>query len=192
MGGYTGDTGNWFHHKGGTSFANLEDGGFGATKGTVMFGATAVTGANILAWEDTQVRVLVPAVAAGIYAVSVKNAGGVASGAYSAFEILSGPQVSVRFVVNNAATVPGENIYLAGDKFELTGWSAAAPIGPLFNQVMYSYPTWYTDVSVPASSTVNFKFLKKSANPTVWEGGSNHGFVTPARGTATVNVNWQP
>ena len=71
-------------------------------------------------------------------------------------------------------------------------WSAATPIGPLFNQVIYAYPTWYTDVSVPASSTVSFKFMKKSANPTVWEGGSNHTFVTPASGTATVNVNWQP
>ena len=166
--------------------------GFGATKGTVMFGATAVTGADILSWEDTQVKVKVPAIAAGVYGISVKNAGAMASGVYNAFEVLSGPQVTVRFVVNNAATSPGQNIYLTGDKHELTSWSAAAPIGPLFNQVIYAYPTWYTDVSVPASTTVSFKFLKKSANPTVWEGGSNHTFVTPASGTATVNVNWQP
>jgi hypothetical protein len=88
--------------------------------------------------------------------------------------------------------VSGENVYLAGDKFELTNWSATAPLGPLFNQVMYSYPNWYTDVSVPAGTAISYKFLKKSANPTVWEGGSNHTFTTPASGTATVNVNWQP
>lgn len=166
--------------------------GFGATKGTVMFGATAVTGTAILSWEDTQVKVQVPAIAAGVYGISVKNAGGVASGTYNSFEVLTGPQVTVRFVVNNATTTPGENVYLSGDKYELTSWSAATPIGALFNQVIYAYPTWYTDVSVPASSTVSFKFMKKSANPTVWEGGSNHTFVTPASGTATVNVNWQP
>lgn len=166
--------------------------GFGATKGTVFFGATAVTGTSILSWEDTQIKVLVPGVAAGVYGVSVRSAGGVNSGVYNAFEILSGPQVTVRFVVNNATTTPGENIFLSGDKYELTNWSAATPIGPLFNQVMYSYPTWYTDVSVPASSAIAFKFMKKSANPTVWEGGSNHTFTTPASGTATVNVNWQP
>jgi glycosidase len=166
--------------------------GFGATKGTVMFGGTAVTGTNILSWEDTQIKVLVPSVAAGLYGVSVKNASGIATGTYNGFEILSGPQVTVRFVVNNATTVQGQNVFLTGDRHELTNWSAAEPLGPLFNQVMYAYPTWYTDVSVPASSTISFKFLKKSANPTVWEGGNNHVFTTPASGTATVNVNWQP
>jgi len=166
--------------------------GFGATKGTVKFGSTVVSGANILSWEDTQVKVLVPSVAAGTTGVSVVTAGAVTSDSWDNFEILSGPQVTVRFVVGNATTVSGENVYLTGDKFELTNWSATAPLGPLFNQVMYSYPNWYTDVSVPAGTTVSYKFLKKSANPTVWEGGSNHTFTTPASGTATVNVNWQP
>jgi len=166
--------------------------GFGTTKGTVKFGSTVVSGANITSWEDTQIKVLVPSVAAGLYNVSIVTAGSVASDNWGSFEILSGPQVTVRFVVSNAFTVSGENVYLAGDRFELTNWDANAPLGPLFNQVMYSYPNWYTDVSVPASSTISFKFLKKSASPTVWEGGSNHTVTTPASGTATVNVNWQP
>jgi len=166
--------------------------GFGATKGTVKFGSTVVSGANILSWEDTQIKVLVPSVAAGMSGVSVVTAGAVTSDSWDNFEILSGPQVTVRFVVGNATTVSGENVYLTGDKFELTNWSASAPLGPLFNQVVYSYPNWYTDVSVPAGTTISYKFLKKSANPTVWEGGSNHTFTTPASGTATVNVNWQP
>jgi len=166
--------------------------GFGATKGTVKFGSTTVSGANILSWEDTQVKVLVPSMAAGQVPVSVVTAGAVASDNWNNFELLSGPQVTLRFVVNNATTVSGQNVFLTGDKFELTNWSEAAPLGALFNQVVYSYPTWYTDVSVPASSTISFKFLKKSASPTVWEGGSNHTFTTPASGTATVNVNWQP
>jgi hypothetical protein len=104
--------------------------------------------------------------------------------------VLSGAQVTVRFVVNNAFTSPGENIYLSGDKFELTNWSDTAPFGPLFNQIVYAYPTWYADVSVPASSTINFKFIRKGST-TVWEGGANHVFTTPATGTATVTVNWQ-
>jgi len=166
--------------------------GFGATKGTVKFGSTVVSGASILSWEDTQIKVLVPSVAAGLSGVSVVTAGAVASDSWNNFEILSGPQVTVRFVVSNATTVSGENVYLTGDKFELANWSATAPLGALFNQVVYSYPNWYTDVSVPAGTAISYKFLKKSANPTVWEGGSNHTFTTPASGTATVNVNWQP
>jgi glycosidase len=166
--------------------------GFGATKGTVKFGATSVTGANILSWENTQIKVLVPSIAAGMYGVSIVTSGGTASDTYNGFELLSGPQVTLRFVVNNAFTVSGENIFLTGDKHELTNWSTAAPLGALFNQVVYTYPTWYTDVSVPAGSTISYKFIKKSGGPTVWEGGSNHMVVAPASGTATVNVNWQP
>jgi glycosidase len=165
--------------------------GFGSTKGTVFFGTTAVTGTNITQWENTHITAVVPSIAPGVYGVSVRTSGSVTSNTYGNFQILSGPQVTVRFVVNNATTALGENIYLSGDKYELTNWSAAAPFGPLFNQIVYAYPTWYADVSVPANSTINFKFIRKGASTTVWEGGSNHVFVSPASGTATVTVNWQ-
>jgi len=166
--------------------------GFGATKGTVKFGSTVVSGASILSWEDSQIRVTVPSIAAGLVGVSVTTAAGAASGTYANVEILSGPQVTVRFVVNNAHTVPGEGVYLTGDKHELTNWSTTAPLGVLFNQVVYQYPSWYTDVSVPANTTIQFKFIKKNGTAVTWEGGANHVFTTPASGTATVNVNWQP
>ena len=130
--------------------------GFGATKGTVYFGATAVTGIGIASWEDTEIIVAIPSIAAGVYAISVKTAGLETSGVYNNFELLTASQVTVRFVVNNAFTVSGENVYLTGDKYELTNWSAATPLGPLFNQVVYQYPTWYTDVSVPASSLITW------------------------------------
>ena len=61
----------------------------------------------------------------------------------------------------------------------------------MFNQIVYSYPTWYADVSVPASTAINFKFIRKGPNGTVWEGGNNHVFTSPASGTATATVNWQ-
>jgi glycosidase len=166
--------------------------GFGATKGTVYIGATPITGTSITQWEDTEIKAVVPSMAAGSYAVSIKTAGSVTSNSYANFQVLGGAQVSVRFVVNNATTVVGENVYLTGDRFELANWSTATPVGPLFNQVVYQYPTWYLDVSVPASTTISFKFIKKNGSTVTWEGGGNHTFTTPASGTATVNVNWQP
>ena len=165
--------------------------GFGATKGTVYFGATAVTGANITSWEDSQIKVKVPAVTPGNYAVKVANAAAQQSGTYGDFQVLSGNQVSVRFVVNNANTALGENVYLTGDKFELSNWSSSNPVGACFNQVMHAYPSWYCDVSVPAGTTVQFKFIKKNGGAVTWEGGSNHSFTTPASGAGKVIVNWQ-
>lgn len=174
------------------STVTIDGRGFGSTAGTVYFGSTAVSGTGIVSWENTQIKVKVPSIAAGMHGVSIKTSSSVTSNTISNIEVLTAPQVTVRFVVNNAYTSVGENVYLTGDKFELTNWSASAPLGPLFNQVVYQYPSWYTDVNVPASSTISFKFIKKSAGGTVWEGGSNHTFTTPASGTATVVVNWQP
>ncbi|MDR9853901.1 alpha-amylase family glycosyl hydrolase [Paenibacillus sp. VCA1] len=166
--------------------------GFGSTKGTVYFGTTAVTGANITAWEDTEIKVKIPAVAGGIYNIKIANAAGTESNVYDNFEVLSGDQVSVRFVVNNATTALGQNVYLTGSVSELGNWDPAKAIGPMYNQVVYQYPNWYYDVSVPAGKTIEFKFLKKQGSTVTWEGGSNHTFTAPASGTATINVNWQP
>ncbi|WP_168119909.1 alpha-amylase family glycosyl hydrolase [Paenibacillus sp. HB172176] len=165
--------------------------GFGSSKGTVYWGTTAVTGSSILSWEDTQIKVIAPSATAGQYNIKVRSAGAVDSNAYNGFNLLSNSQVSVRFIVNNATTSLGENVYLVGNTAEIGNWTPAKAIGPLFNQIIASYPTWYYDVSVPANTALEFKFIKKNGSTVTWEGGSNHTFTTPASGTATVTVNWQ-
>ncbi|MEK3882078.1 alpha-amylase family glycosyl hydrolase [Paenibacillus sp. PL2-23] len=165
--------------------------GFGGTAGTVYFGTTAVSGAQIVSWEDTQIKVIAPAAAAGLYQVKIRTAGAVDSNAYNGFNLLTGSQVSIRFVVNNATTALGENVYLVGNVAELGSWTPAKAIGPMFNTVMAAYPTWYYDVSVPANTALQFKFIKKNGSTVTWESGSNHTFTTPSSGIATITVNWQ-
>lgn len=164
--------------------------GFGAVKGSVSFGATAVTGANILSWEDTSITAKVPAIAAGKYGVKVTTSGAVNSNVYPEYKVLTGDQVTVRFVVNNASTVPGENVYLSGSVDEMGSWDAAKAIGPLYNIVMYAYPTWYFDVSVPAGAALQYKFLKKNGAAVTWNPNANQTFTTPASGTYTVTTSW--
>ena len=74
---------------------------------------------------------------------------------------MTGKQVSVRFVVNNAYTNFGENIYLTGNVGELGNWNTEKAIGPMFNQIVYKYPTWYYEVSVPANKGLEYKFIKR-------------------------------
>lgn len=162
--------------------------GFGNTQGTVSFGTTAAT---VTSWSDTEIKVNVPAVASGKSTISLKTSDGTLSNTYSNFNVLTSKQVCVRFVVNNANTLLGENVYLSGDVGELGSWNPSNAIGSMFNTVLYKYPTWYYDVSVPAGKTINFKFLKKNGTTVTWEGGSNHVFTAPASGTSTINVNWQ-
>lgn len=169
----------------------IEGEGFGTTAGSVLFGSSAGT---IVSWTGTRIKAKVPNVAAGLYNVVAKTSGGVSSAAYPKFEILTGPQVSVRFVVDNATTFFGQNVYLTGSVHELSNWSTSAStaIGPMFNQVVHLWPTWYYDVSVPAGRTLEYKFIKlDGAGNVVWEGGFNHVFTTPASGTAEVTVTWQ-
>lgn len=110
------------------------------------------------------------------------------------FDVLSGAQVSVRFKVNNATTDYGTNVYIVGSVPELGSWDTTKAIGPLFNDTptIGVYPTWFYDISVPANTQIEYKFIKiDGAGNVVWESGMNHVYTTPASNTGEVTVNWQ-
>ncbi|MCX8128672.1 MAG: alpha-amylase family glycosyl hydrolase [Clostridia bacterium] len=174
-----------------TNVITIDGRGFGTTAGQVKFGTTNGT---IVSWNNEQIKVRVPTLAAGLYNVTVVNSSGTTSNIFDKFEVLSGTQVTVRFKVNNATTSLGTNVYLVGSVSELGNWAPASAIGPLFNNTstIGVYPTWFYDVNVPAGTTISFKFIKKdSAGNATWEGGSNHTYTTPSSGTGTVVVDWQ-
>ena len=165
--------------------------GFGDTAGSVAFGDTT---ASVIDWSDSRITVQIPGVAAGEYAITVTNAAGSSSDSYAGFDVLTGEQVSVRFMVNNASTDYGANVYLVGSVPELGNWDDSKAIGSFFNSTasIASYPTWFYDVSVPAGTTIEYKFVKIDGSGNVtWESGSNHVVTTPTEGTATVCVDWQ-
>nr|AAA22298.1 cyclodextrin glucanotransferase [Paenibacillus macerans] len=173
------------------NIVTIDGRGFGGTAGTVYFGTTAVTGSGIVSWEDTQIKAVIPKVAAGKTGVSVKTSSGTASNTFKSFNVLTGDQVTVRFLVNQANTNYGTNVYLVGNAAELGTWDPNKAIGPMYNQVIAKYPSWYYDVSVPAGTKLDFKFIKKGGGTVTWEGGGNHTYTTPASGVGTVTVDWQ-
>jgi hypothetical protein len=55
-----------------------------------------------------------------------------------------------------------------------------------------NYPNWFLNVSVPAGTQIQFKFIDIQANGNViWENGSDHTYTVPTSGVGYVNVNWQ-
>ena len=165
--------------------------GFGDTTGIVAFGTV---NAQIVSWSDSMIKAIVPSGVAGEVEVVVTNANGVLSEAFAGFDVLSGAQVSVRFKVNNATTDYGTNVYIVGNVPELGSWDTSKAIGPLFNDTptIGVYPTWFYDISVPANTQIEYKFIKvDGAGNVVWEGGMNHVYTTPASNTGEVTVNWQ-
>ena len=162
--------------------------GFGASAGSVLFGATA---ASITSWSDTSVTFTVPSVANGVYQVQLKNSGGTAANTIQ-FTVLTAKLIPVTFTVNNATpTSPGDYIFLTGSTVELGTWSTTwdGAVGPMLTP---NYPNWFINASVPAGTAIQFKFIKIAANGAVtWEAGNNHSYTVPTSGTGFVTVNWQ-
>ncbi|HTA29223.1 MAG TPA: glycoside hydrolase family 15 protein, partial [Candidatus Cybelea sp.] len=94
------------------------------------------------------------------------------------------PQVTVTFNVN-APTAWGQNVYLVGNHPLLGAWSPQAGIqlSPV------SYPVWSVTVSLPASTTFQYKYAKidQSGNVT-WQTSPNLTLTSPAAG-ASIQTN---
>lgn len=165
--------------------------GFGSNVGSVAFG---VENAQIVSWSDSLIKVVVPTGVVGDVDVVVTTSTGVESAEFSGFKVLSGSQVSVRFKVNNATTNYGVNVYIVGNVPELGAWDVSKAIGPLFNDTptIGVYPTWFFDISVPADTKIEYKFVKiDGAGNVTWESGMNHTYISPSSNTGEATVNWQ-
>src|SRR5207253_6981617 len=124
--------------------------GFGASTGSVLFGATA---ASITSWTDTSVTFTVPSAANGVYQVQLKNSGGTAANTIQ-FTVLTAKLIPVTFTVNNATpTSPGDYIFLTGSTVELGAWSTTfdTAIGPM---LCPSYPSWFINAAMPAGTSI--------------------------------------
>jgi hypothetical protein len=161
--------------------------GFGTATGSVLFGTTTAT---IKSWSNSSVTVTVPSVAAGTYSVTVKNSGGTQSNGIN-FNVLTGKLIPVTFTVNNAQpTNTGDYIFVTGSVPEFGSWGTTfqTAVGPMLDP---NYPNWFLNVSLPAGTTVQYKYIDIQANGNViWEPGNNHSYTVPTSGTAAVNDNW--
>ncbi|WP_027342105.1 alpha-amylase family glycosyl hydrolase [Hamadaea tsunoensis] len=165
----------------------VEGRGFGSSGTLKVGGVTATT----TSWTANRIIGTVPSgVTAGTASVTVTTGGGTSNGYDVTNETAA--QVPVTFTVNNASpTSPGDNIYLTGSVAELGNWSTSKniAIGPMNTP---NYPNWFVTASVPACTTIQFKFEKITSGGVVtWENGSNHSYTTPCSGVGSTTVSWQ-
>jgi len=164
--------------------------GFGSATGTVSVGGVNAT---VSYWSTSEVNFTVPAGApVGNAQVTVTKSGGGTSNGIT-YRVLNGPQVPVTFTVTNApATAWGENVYLTGSLFEAGNWSTDKNIA-IGRLLAPNYPNWFGVASLPASRTLEYKFIIPRNNGSVtWEGGLNHTYSTPAAGSVgSASVPWQ-
>ncbi|MEV5508078.1 glycoside hydrolase family 15 protein [Streptomyces orinoci] len=87
-----------------------------------------------------------------------------------------------------AATQWGQNVYVVGSVPELGAWdpARAVPLSPA------AYPRWSATVALPASATVEYKYLKKNPDGSVsWESDPNRRLDTGVSGPLTVTDTWR-
>ena len=161
--------------------------GFGQAAGAVLFDETP---AQIVSWADGEVKVTVPATGSGAHQLRVVDGAGRSSNPVP-FAELSGALVPLTFKVRNVPPLqPGEQLFLVGGGYELGGWRAAwdEAVGPL---VSADNAEWLVCASVPASQTLQFKFVKLGADGAVtWEGGQNRIYVAPTA-ASEARFEWQ-
>lgn len=148
------------------SYQNVIDGG--ATNVTVSGGSATVT---------------IPAkgaVAIRLGATCTTGCGGTGGGGTT-----DPATVSATFNVN-ASTALGTNVYVVGSTPSLGSWNTGAAV-PLSAA---GYPIWSGQVTVPAGTTFQYKFIKKDSSGAVtWESIANRS-ATSTSSALTINNSW--
>lgn len=83
--------------------------------------------------------------------------------------------------------LPTENIYIAGSVNALENWS---PDNALLLSAA-NYPTWSITVNLPASTAIQYKYIRKNNGDVTWESDPNMSFMTPASGTYSTDDTWR-
>ena len=94
--------------------------------------------------------------------------------------------VAVTFA-ENATTVWGENVFVLGNRSELSNWSTSGGVA----LSSAAYPVWKGTVSLPANTAIEYKYVKKNGSAVTWESGANRTLNTGSACTLTVNDSWK-
>lgn len=148
---------------------------------TVKFGSTSAT---VVSNSYNSATVTVPSVSAGELTLTVEKGGNTSNG--FTFNVLSDDQNMMIFHAV-AYTSPGQQVYVVGNIPELGDWDPDNAIDAFHNPNASEWWKWFLPVSVPASTSIEYKFILKDGSGNVtWESGSNRTATTSSDATGGV------
>ncbi|WP_019912618.1 alpha-amylase family glycosyl hydrolase [Paenibacillus sp. HW567] len=148
--------------------------------------------ADVLSWQTGRIICKVPAIPAGKHRIQGLRSGETEFLLAEELTVWTGKLVTVRLVVKSIHTDYASQVFVTGNVYELGEWEAGRAAGPFYNHIVYRYPTWYCDISLPADCRIELKFLLRSNSGTVrWEQGLAHSFQSPPEGVSEMIVEWQ-
>jgi alpha-amylase len=147
------------------------------------FAGGSCTGPSYTVDGSGQVTASVPA--GGALALHI-NARGGSGGGGSTSSACTSVATSVAATVT---TTFGQNVFIVGNTAALGNWNPASAV-PLSSA---SYPVWTGTVSLPAATSVQYKYIKKNGDQVVWESDPNRTRSTPSSSpcTATWADSWR-
>jgi alpha-amylase len=87
-----------------------------------------------------------------------------------------------------ATTYWGQNVFVVGSIPALGNWAPASAV-PLSSA---GYPTWSAAVTLPSSTSFQYKYIKKNPDGSVtWESDPNRSTSTGSGGAMTLNDSWR-
>jgi chitodextrinase len=122
------------------------------------------------------------------YTVRARDTAGNTSAQSTALSVTTSTSGATVTFNETASTVVGQNIFVVGNIAALGSWStgSAIQLSPA------NYPTWSVTLSLPGSTAIEYKYIKKDCSGNVtWESGSNRLYTTPATGSGTINDTWK-
>ena len=134
----------------------------------------ACTGTAYTVDASGLVSVTVPANGAVALHVGARGAGGGSTTCTTA---------TVSFA-ENATTTWGQNVFVVGNTAALGNWDPAKAVA----LSSASYPVWTGSASLPAGTSVQYKYLKKQDSTVIWESDPNRTRTTPS--AAPCSVTW--
>jgi len=99
-----------------------------------------------------------------------------------------GSTCAVTFTIANANTTPGQNLYVVGNQAALGNWTPASGYALAIQGAGANVP-WTGTVAVPASTAIQYKYVKWNGSTAVWESNQattsgNREFTSCAAGAS--------
>ena len=104
-------------------------------------------------------------------------------------EPINNETIDVKFIINNAYTNIGDEIYIIGNTKELGNWNISKAIKA---SCIGTYPNWSVTITLPANTNIEFKALKIDKNgKETWQNGSNNKASIKNTTTQELSTTWK-
>ncbi|KAJ1307095.1 hypothetical protein OPQ81_001213 [Rhizoctonia solani] len=151
------------------SYCDMVSGGAGAS-GACTGASYTISGGTFTATVPAR-----SAIALFTGAIGTGSSGGDSGSASVAFRVY-------------AETTYGDNIFVVGSISQLGSWAPGSSIA----MSSASYPTWTVSVTIPAGTTFQYKYIRKTSNGSVvWESDPNRSATALSSGALTLNDTWR-